>query len=276
MTTAPLLDPLMDRRLALIGVGVVGRMLIRRLEALHFPSRQIMLCDPDPERGARLQRELGLKTCPLLDECCRADIWLIATPPKAVLPTIRAIAPRLNPGQTVISFAAAVSLARLQAELPEDVAVARIMPSALAMIGKGVHPVAYGRGCTLQVRAEVQALASVLGESIVLEDSQMNWAVGLTGATMRWLLPVLAGMTQAGMDAGLNEADARWLAALMMAGTASLALETNFPFEELKKLTSVQVVDEEQIARIFREAAHRAKTLADEMEASLGDDPTAA
>jgi pyrroline-5-carboxylate reductase len=76
-------------------------------------------------------------------------------------------------------------------------------------------------------------------------------------------------MTQAGVDAGLSESDARWLAARMMAGTASLALETNFPFDEMKKLTSVQVVDEEEIARIFREAAHRAKALADELESSL-------
>ncbi len=74
----------------------------------------------------------------------------------------RALASRLKPGQTVISFAAGVSLARLEAAIPP------------------------------------------------------------------------------GVDAGLSESDARWLAASMMAGTAALALEPHFPFDEMKKLTSVE------------------------------------
>ena len=266
---SPILDPLIHRRLALIGVGVIGRILIQRLQFLHFPRRQLMLCDVDPERGARLQSEFGLKTCPLADDCCRADIWLIATPPGAVLPTLRALADRLRPGQLVISFAAGVSLARLESEIPMGVAVARIMPNALSLIGRGVNPVAYGRGRTLQSMAEVQAILNALGDSIVLEDEQMNWAVGLTGAAMRWLLPVLQGMTDAGLDAGLSAADARWLAAKMMAGTAALVLETGMSFDEIKALTSVQAADEEAIRRIFRAAAHRAKELADEMTRAI-------
>ena len=263
------LDPLRDRRLALIGAGVIGRTLIRRLEALNLPPKQLMLCDADPARGARLQREFELKTCPLADACCRADIWLIATPPAAVISTLSVLAPRLEAGQVVISFAAGVSMARLEAEVPAGVAVARIMPNALSLIGRGVNPVAYGRDCTLQAMAEVQAILNALGESIVLEDEQMNWAVGLTGASMRWLLPVLEGMTQAGLDAGLPEVDARWLAASMMAGTAALALETTFSFDELKALTSVQAGDEEAIRRIFREAAHRARQMAAEMASPI-------
>jgi pyrroline-5-carboxylate reductase len=265
--TSPILDPLSDRRLALIGAGVIGRILIQRLEALNFPRDQLILCDASPERGARLQQEFGLKTCPLADECCRADIWLIATPPDAVPPTLHTLAPRLSDEQTIISFAAGVSLARMEALLPESVAVARIMPNALSFIGRGVNPVAFGRGCSLDARAQVQAILNALGESIVLDDRQMNWAVGLTGASMRWLLPVLEGMTQAGLDAGLNESDARWLAARMMAGTAALAQETMLPFDALKEMTSLQVTDEDEIIRIFREAARRAKELADEMEA---------
>ena len=267
--TSPLLAPLMDLRLALIGVGVVGRIIIRRLETLGFPRAQLILCDADPQRGARLHREFGLKTCPLADECCRADIWLVATPPQAVLPTLQILAPRLHEGHTVISFAAGVSLARIESILPETVAVARIMPNALSLIGRGVNPVAYGRGCSLHVMGQVQAILNALGESIILDDSQMNWAVGLTGASMRWLLAALEGMTAAGLDAGLNESDARWVAARMMQGTAALALETMLPFDTLKEMTSLQVADEMEIARIFRETARRAKEMADELEARL-------
>lgn len=267
--TSPLLDPLIDQHLALIGVGVVGRILIQRLKTAGFPAERLIICDADPQRGNRAQREFNLKTCPLNDPCCRADIWLIATPPAAALPTIQSVQDRLKPGQTVISFAAGVSMAQLEDELPLGVAAVRVMPNALSLIGRGVNPVAYGRECTLETMSEVQALLAILGESIVLDDAQMNWAVGLTGASMRWLLPVLQGMTLAGMEAGLSESDARWIATEMMSGTAALAAETEMSFEEMKALTSVQVVDEEAIIRLFRDAARRAKAFADDLEQSL-------
>ncbi|HEY80083.1 MAG TPA: hypothetical protein EYP25_04005 [Anaerolineae bacterium] len=254
---------LQDQRLALIGPGVIGRILIQRLQGAGLPASQLMVCDDDPARGARVQREFGLKVCPLADACCRADIWLLAAPPRATLDALHAFAPRLKEGQIVISFAAGVSMARLEAILPDSVAMARVMPNALSLIGRGVNPVAYGQACTLGVRTQVQAILNVLGDSIVIEDEQMDWAVGLTGASMRWLLPVLEGMTQAGVDAGLPPLDARWVAAKMMAGVAALALETDLTFEDMKTLTSVQVVDEEALARTFREAARRAKAMAE-------------
>jgi len=267
---SPILEPLADSRLALVGVGAIGRILLQRLDVLHWPRQQLILCDSDPVRGARLQQEFGHKTCPLADDCCRADVWLIATPPAAVIPTLQTIAPRLQPGHLVISFAAGVPVHCLEEAVPAGVAVARIMPNALSLIGQGVNPVAYGRGCSLHALAQIQAILNALGDSIVLPDEKMDWAVGLTGASMRWLLPVLEGMTQAGLDAGLTEADARWMAAKMMAGVAALALETEMSFAEMKRLTSLQAADEEEIRQIFRQAAHRARAMAEEMKKEIG------
>ncbi len=272
MPDSAFLDALTGKTLALVGVGVIGRILIQRLQAAGLPRHQWMICDADPERGARAQRAFGLKTCPLQDACCRASIWLIATPPRAVLPTLEVVAPRLQEDTLVISLAAGVSMSRLEALLPAHVAVARIMPNALSLIGRGVNLVAYGRGCTLEHRLAIQAILQPLGDSMVIEDAQMHWAVGLTGASMRWLLPVLEGMTQAGVDAGFSQTDARWLAGKMMAGVAALALETDMSFQEMKALTSVHVVDEEAVAQLFREAAHRAKALSEAMEQALDEE----
>ncbi len=259
----PIVAHLNDRHLGLIGAGVIGRILVQRLRDQGLHPDRLLLCDDDPARGARAREALNIKVCPLSDACCRADIWLLTTPPRAILPTLQRLRPKLQPGHMVISFAAGVSLAHLEAVLPDGVAAVRVMPNALSLIGRGVNPVAYGQECSLEDRALVQELLAALGESIVIRDEQMDWAVGLTGASMRWLLPVLEGMTLAGKDAGFSEGDARWMAAKMMEGVAALALETNMSFEEMKALTSVQVVDEEAIRKLFREAVHQAKVLAE-------------
>ena len=86
---------------------------------------------------------------------------------------------------------------------------------------------------------------------------------------MRSLLPVLEGMTQAGVDAGLEPETARRMAAQIMVGTASLALHTALPFEEIKRLTPMQMVDEAAVAEVFRTAAAQARDKIDQLQRKL-------
>jgi pyrroline-5-carboxylate reductase len=155
----------------------------------------------------------------------------------------------------VISFAAAVPLAHIESMLHPGKPVARIMPNAPSLIGQGINPVAYGASVTPEARELVEAILAALGETLVVHDELMNWCVGLTGASMRSLMPALEGMTHAGVEAGLSEKDARRVAAQAMMGTAALALHTNLSFDEIKALTPMQMVDEEAVSRVFLDAA---------------------
>ena len=118
----------------------------------------------------------------------------------------------------------------------------------------------------------VTAVLAILGDTIEVQDEQINWCVGLSGAAMRSLLPVLEGMTQAGIEAGLSPADARRVAAQVMRGTAALALETELSFADLKALTPMQTVDETAVAQLFYDAASNAKEKMDTMQRKLEDD----
>jgi pyrroline-5-carboxylate reductase len=187
-----------------------------------------------------------------------------------VVPQIlEAIADRLRPGQVVVSFAAAMPLARLEAIVPEGVAVARVMPNAPSLVGQGMNPVAFGRTITPEARALIEAVLATLGDTIEVRDEQMNWCVGLTGAAMRSVLPVLEGMTQAGLEAGLAAAEARRVAAQVMLGTAALVLETGLSFEEIKALTPMQTVDKTRLSQLFLEAAQGAKAKVDRLQQKL-------
>jgi pyrroline-5-carboxylate reductase len=203
------------------------------------------------------------------DAACAADAILIASPPPTVADVLRAIAGRLHPGQVVISFAAAVPLSRLEALVPPGVAMARIMPTAPSLVGQGMNPVAYGVSTTPEARALIEAILAALGQSIEVQDGQMAWCVGLAGAAMRSVLPVLEGMAQAGVEAGLSPDAARRVAAQTMLGTAALALDTDLPFDQIKSLTPMQTVDEAAVADLFRSAARQARDKIDQLQSKL-------
>lgn len=264
------IDGLHAQRFAVVGVGNIGRILLARLLAAGVEPGRLVICDNDTARGQAAADEFGVQAVALPDEAsCTAGLILLATPPKVVPGVVQAIAPLLRPGQVLVSFAALISLERLEAAVPAGVAVARVMPNAPSLVGAGMNPVAFGSTATPEARGLVAALLAILGDSLEVMDGQMNWCVGLSGAAMRSLLPVLEGMVQAGVEAGLSPGDARRVAAQVMRGTAALALETDASFADLKALTPMETVDEATVAQLFCEAARRAKETMEKLQSKL-------
>lgn len=259
-----------NKSLAIIGMGNIGRILIRRLMEDHFPVDKLVICDVDYQRGSDIAADFGVRVVSLTDEAAwGSDLILIAASPKAVPEIVEDLAPRLSAGQILVSFAAAISLNRLEKLIPEGVVIVRVLPNAPSLVGQGINPVSYGSRINLECRALIQELLAILGKSVTVLDEQMNWCVGLTGAAMRSLLPVLEGMTAAGVEAGFTEKDASILAAQVMMGTASLVLQTDLSFEQIKSLTPMKTVDETELWGIFYSAACQVKAKMDRFQQKL-------
>ena len=249
-----------EKRLAVIGAGNIGKILLERLRAVGVPADQIVVCDNDADRAQTAAVKFRVRPVILTDETvCEADAILVAVSPKSVAEVIHSLADRLLPGCLVISFAAAVPLVKIEELLHPGTPVARIMPNAPSLIGQGMNPVAYGASVTPKARELVEAILAALGETLVVRDDQMNWCVGLSGASIRSLLPTLEGMTHAVVEAGLSETDARRVAAQVMLGTAALALKTDLTFEQIKALTPMETVDEAALDQLFFNAAQAAQ-----------------
>lgn len=261
---------LLEKHFAVIGAGNIGRILLERLRNAGVPETHLLICDSDGERASAAAARYGVRDVALHDEVvCQADVWLVATSPGSVADVVKSLAGTMRPGQIVVSFAAAVPVSRLEALVPTGVSVVRIMPNAPSLVGQGMNPVVYGASATPEARVLVKALLAILGDSIEVADDQVNWCVGLSGAAMRSLVPVLEGMTQVGVEAGLPESDARRIAAQVMLGTATIVLETDLSWEEIKGLTPMQTVDEPAVAQIFVDAARGAKTKVDGLQRKL-------
>ncbi len=259
-----------NMNIAIVGLGNIGRILVKRLLIGGVPVHQIVVVDADESKAQACAAEFGVRAASLGDEfVTRADVLLLSPAPKAVPEVLQALAPRLCAGQIVVSFAAAIALAHLEQIVPEGVTVVRVMPNAPSLVGHGLNPVAFGQQADDAAHKMVHELLACLGETIEVRDDQMNWCVGLSGAAMRSLLPALEGMFQAGIEAGLNKSEARQVAGAVMQGTAALALQTELSLEQIKALTPMQTVDEAAVAQVYLEAARSAKAKIDALQQKL-------
>ncbi len=266
------MNELLSKNIAVIGAGNIGKILIERLLQAGLPHDHLVVCDADGPRAQSAAGQYDLRPVSLSDEgICGANLLLVAVPPKAILGLLCMLSRWLCPKEVelIISFAAGVPLDKLEEAAGGNIPVVRVMPNAPSLVGKGMNPVAYGKRVSVAGKALTGELLALLGETIVVEDSQMNACVGLSGAAMRSVLPALEGMIQAGEEAGLSPAEARRVAAQVTLGTAGLLLETDLTIDQIKALTPMQTVDEAAIARLYLEAARSAKEKIDELQKKI-------
>lgn len=265
---------LRSKRLAIIGAGNIGRILLERLILSGVPADHLLINDSDESRAQKAACRFGARVCALSDDALRnADVFLLTPPPKSIIGVVRELTPYLHAGQVIVSFAAGIPIHRLEAIIPSGVSVVRVMPNAPSLVGQGMNPVSYGASVSGRARSLVQSMLQTLGRSIVVNDEQMNWCVGLTGAAMRSLLPALEGMMQAGVEAGFSEKEARQMAARVMLGTGAMAATRDLSFDELKSLTPMDTLDETAVHEIFLEAARTSKEKIDRLQEKLEQSP---
>ena len=247
-------------QIAVIGAGNIGRMLLERMRIIGVPANSLLVCDSDTERAKTIAAVVGATVFNLTEDMSiKATVWLLCSGPKMILPLLEQLRPHLKAGDTLVSFAAAIPLAEMEAHLPKDINVARIMPNMPSLVGRGLNPVCFSHLASKESRKLVGELLDSLGKSIEVRDEQMNWCVGLSGAAMRSILPVIQGLIRAGIEAGFDETDARLIAAQVVMGTAGLVKHTSLDLSQIKKLTPMETIDEDLVERLFVESVVNTK-----------------
>jgi pyrroline-5-carboxylate reductase len=262
---------LRGKRIAIVGVGLMGGLLLDRLLAAGACSKQqIIACEPRPERREEIAERQGVTVTADNRQAAEVDVIILAVPPGEVLPVLKELAPLLRPRQLVVSVAAAVPLAAMEQVVGDGVAVVRALPNSPALIGQGITPVAYGRGLTPETRTLVDELLACWGEAVEVPDELMNLCVGLAAAAPTYIFPVIDALAEAGVEGGLPREVALRLASRVVQGSGALVLETGLSPKVLKALTPLQPLREAEAKALFAEAVETARSRMDALQHKLG------
>jgi pyrroline-5-carboxylate reductase len=261
---------LRDKRIAIVGVGLMGGLLLDRLLAAGTCSKdQTIACEPRPERREEIAEWQGVTVTADNRQAAEADVIILAVPPGEVRPVLKELAALLRPGQLVVSVAAAVPLAAME-QVIGGVAVVRALPNSPALIGQGVTPVVYGRGLTPEARALADELLACWGEAVEVPDELMNLCVGLAAAAPTYIFPVIDALAEAGVKGGLPREVALRLAGGVVQGSGALVLESGQSPKALMALTPLQPLREAEAKALFAEAVETARSRMDALQSKLG------
>jgi pyrroline-5-carboxylate reductase len=180
-----------------------------------------------------------------------AQLVLIGVKPAYVLEVLADVADSLNDNALVVSVAAGVPTAAMEAVLPEDVGVIRAMPNTPAIVGRALTGIAAGSRATDWAVETASQLFETVGQVLVLDESQIDALGTISGSGPAYVFYLIEQLTKAAKHHGFNDTDAALLVNQTFLGAAELLVASDKSPEQLRKqVTSPNGTTERAIARM--------------------------
>lgn len=211
--------------IAFIGGGNMARSLIGGLLAKGVAVHTLRVAEPSATAREALHREFGIATFADNSQAVQgAELWLLAVKPQvmtAVCADLKASAQTQH--ATVISIAAGIASAQIDAWLGGGQAVVRCMPNTPALLGAGVTGVYANPMVSAEARAQVMDLMAAVGVSVAIEhESLMDAVTAVSGSGPAYVFALAEAWQTAAQEQGLPSDAARTLVVQTILGAARM------------------------------------------------------
>ncbi len=211
---------------AIIGAGVMGETLLSGLVRAGRRVDQLMVGEKRSERAHELEERYGVAVVSNVEAAAGADTIALVVKPQDMADVLLEIAPQLRSGQLLVSLAAGITTAFIEARVPEGVAVVRVMPNTPALVDEGMAAISPGSHCDEHHLAEVESLMASTGKVLRVPEKQMDAVTAISGSGPAYLFFVVESMIEAGVHLGLPRATATELVVQTVVGSATMLRET--------------------------------------------------
>jgi pyrroline-5-carboxylate reductase len=150
-----------------------------------------------------------------------AELVVVAVKPPDVPAALEAAAPALSPGTPVLSIAAGVTIATLEALVPGH-PVVRAMPNTPALVGQGAAAIAGGTHAGDDHLAQAEAVLRAVGTVVRVPEPLLDAVTGLSGSGPAYVFLVAEAMIEAGVHVGLPRPVSQDLVIQTLLGAATL------------------------------------------------------
>lgn len=251
-------DAAVPSTVAILGGGSMGSAILAGLQAAGVPD--IRVTTRTGRRAARFVGVPGVTATTVTDDGAAnrvavegAGLVVVAVKPAGVLALLTEVAGALAPGAVVVSVAAGVPLAAMEAVLPAGTPVLRAMPNTPAAVGAGVTGIARGAAADDRAASAVEAAFRTVGTVLAVPEERIDALSAVSGSGPAYVYLFLERFTDAALRLGFTVEEA----ALMVQRTASGALQLleatgEAPAELRRQVTSPRGTTERAVA-VFEE-----------------------
>ncbi|MGN7200645.1 pyrroline-5-carboxylate reductase [Arthrobacter sp. SAFR-044] len=277
----------MSNRIAFLGCGSMNEAILGGLLEAGKDPGDVVATVRRAERAAELaERYHGITAIAGEEEpdnnkqaAKGSAVVILGVKPVGITDLAREISPALSPGTVVVSVAAAVSIAQLEAALPAGQPVIRTMPNTPAKLGRGVVSVSPGTHCTPEQLQMVKDMLQGAGTVVEVPEEQVDALSAISGSGPAYAFYLAEAMASAGEELGLDRELSLLLARETVAGAGLMLAEPGADPAALRKAVTspngtteraIATFDEQGIPAIIAAGAKAAADRAAEITRQLG------
>ncbi|XP_064108595.1 pyrroline-5-carboxylate reductase 3-like isoform X3 [Macrobrachium nipponense] len=156
-----------------------------------------------------------------------SDVVVMAVKPAVIPRVLHDLQPCVTPARPLVtSVALGVTLATMEANLPPESRVIRIMPNTPALVQLGASVFCRGAHATDEDVQTTRRLLSAVGEVDEVPEGFLDAVTGLSGAGPAYVYLAIEALADGGVRMGLPRPLSLKLAAQTVMGAAKMVLET--------------------------------------------------
>jgi len=167
---------------AVVGAGVMGEALLSGLLRGDRMGDTFVVADKRQDRCAELRQRYGVDIATNSEAAAEADVVVLVVKPQDIFAVTAEIAEVLKPGALVVSLAAGVTTASLEAILPEATPVVRVMPNTPALVDQGMSALSPGAHCRPEHMAMAIRLMACVGKVVEVPERQQDAVTAISGS----------------------------------------------------------------------------------------------
>jgi pyrroline-5-carboxylate reductase len=249
-------------KLAILGSGSMGTAILAGLMRRGVDASEVVASTKTEATASRLADEFGITAIATetnaaanAEAVVDADIVLVAVKPGYVIEVLNEVAANLKPGSLVISVAAGITTAAMQAAVADNVAVVRAMPNTPAIVGRAVTGLAAGSRVTPEQLATASELFESVGRVVVVGEDQIDQLSTVSGSGPAYVFYFIEEFTKAAVELGFTPDQARMLVEETFLGASELlAASGKTPADLRRQVTSPNGTTMQAIA-VFEQAS---------------------
>ena len=227
------------KSIGFVGAGNMAEAMIRGLlRGKVFAPGQVTASAPREERRRELSEKYSIHMTAENREAAAQSIVVLSVKPQILSRVLDEIGESVRAESLVISIAAGVPVAAIQAKLRTGTRVVRAMPNTPALVDAGATAIAGGEHAKESDLEDAKKIFDAVGLTVILDETLLDAVTGLSGSGPAYVFLILEALSDAGVKVGLSRRTSQLLAAQTLLGSAKLLLETNEHPGKLKDMVT--------------------------------------
>lgn len=229
-----------------IGGGRITRIILQALKNNANDLNNVVVFDTNPDalKSLKLMFPQIEITTEDLKKTVKNEVVFVALHPPVLMDTLTKIKDDLDEKSVLISLAPKITIEKMSLALTGFTNIARMNPSASAIVNKGVNPIAFSSSMKKDVKENILKTLQPLGYIPEVQEQKIEAYAVISAMGHTYFFFQLQKLKELAQTFGMEEKEAKIAIATMLNGTSETLFNSGLLYNDVANLVPAKPLSE--------------------------------